>query len=776
MSTFHIMARSAAASGILLPDLSSYKDKPIDYIDPAPKPFEVQIPLVEYFERIKRLRADDWQKHFCQYLQDAVVNRHTKPTWAEFHAQAQMGKTVILSQAFKAWCFGHDPLWRATLAMYNITRSQAHSSVIRQIMQSQLHKDIFPNTAGHLPNIVSKDGWKTNARMDVNDGQNSFNPVGLQSGMTGSGFDWLTIDDPYKEPKDAFSETVFENLDRFWQYGVVPRLSSFSCIAAMFHRYSYDDFGGYLLNTGKFDYIRYASIADGDYEHEETGQKFPDPLDRADGDLISPVRFPMSYYDDKRVDTKVWMSMFQGRPSSKEGDFFHVNKIQIVRDAHQHDIEWNNCIVRGRGWDHAVTQGGGDKSAGGLVGIQPDDTVIVGDVFSDQLDSSSRVAKQKQIAEQDGRDVTVIIPEGLGDSGKDVVFFMQQELQGFNVVARKVANAAPGSDAKRRRAHNFSVAVNSGKVKFLEGEWCDRVLRLMRRFGASTSGDDEIDAISDAFNHLYEEKHKGNVVQGLSSLQTWAEYIAKYGVEVDATLKIPAHWTVYAALKISAEANAPNSGVIVARAPQNTGLKDNLFVLAEYKAYDSDYPALFTWLDTTLKTKCERPRTSIIHLHKDSEAFLPTIRTKLEYPVRLFNEAPTAGITEINWYGQNGALVGIVDDVDQLDVAKDSKGLVSVRQEALTWGFNDKGLPNGVGQVWDDIRMIAYAFRTVATDYSFEEKLEQRMPEPLRTETIAAMPQGVERDGTLLRRGIEERRVRQEMEAPVRRAGIMRRR
>jgi hypothetical protein len=268
----------AALTALGVPIVGSYRYEAINYIDPTPKKIEVQIPLVEYFERIKKVRADRWQKHFCEYLQNAVVNRDEKPTLAEFHAQAQLGKTVILSQAFPAWCFGHDPLFRYILAMYNMSRSESHTEVVIQIMRSKMHRDIFPSKDGHVPNVASKSGFMTNARRDIEggkmDAQKSMSPIGLESGMTGSGFDWLTIDDPYKEPKDAFSETNFENLSRFWEYGVVPRMGAHSCVAAMFHRYNYDDFGGYLLNTGQFDYVRYASEADGDYLHEETGQKF----------------------------------------------------------------------------------------------------------------------------------------------------------------------------------------------------------------------------------------------------------------------------------------------------------------------------------------------------------------------------------------------------------------------------------------------------------------------------------------------------------------------
>lgn len=719
-----------------------YRSKPIDYIDPSPQPFKVQIGLVEYFERITKLKTDNWQKHFLNYLQNAVENMHVKSTWAEFHAEAQLGKTRGLSQIFPTWCFGHAPLFRYTLAMYNISRSTSHADVIIQIMRSQMYRDIFPSNDAHLPKFASKDGFMTNARRDVEggrmDAQKSLNPVGLESGMTGSSTDWLTIDDPYKEPKDAFSVNMWENLDRFWKYGVIPRMLPHTCVAAMFHRYSYDDFGGYLLNTGKFDYVRYATIADGPYIHDETGQRFEDPLGRADGELICPERRPLSYYSDKFDDEKVKLSMFQGRPGKDEGDFFKVGMIETVTDEPRRTELWTACSLKARGWDHAATQGGGDNSAGGLMGFMPDETVLIGDVFSGQLDSANRVARQQEIAAADGPDVTVVVPEGISADGKDNVFMMRQNLKEFNVVARKVTNAAPGSDAKKRRAYNFSIAVNAGRVKFLDGPWVERVKMLMRRFGSSTSGDDEIDALSDAYNHLYEEFHKGLVIKSFSVFQLWEAFAEKFGHQ------IPAHWHVYAALKISADASLPNSGIVVARAAENSGLKDTLFIIDEYKEYTANYDGVFAWLDTALSLYCAKPEASVIWMHPDSEGFMPTIRHQLRrYAVRLFKEGENSGIVEANWYAQNDKLIGLIRDPLQLSFATDHLGLKDCRQEAFTWGFDDKGQPNAIGQVWNCLRMITHLFRTDAEPLTREEAIQKHMPAHL---TNDVRPYRAERD------------------------------
>jgi hypothetical protein len=125
-----------------LKKIRQYKNQPIDYIDPAPKP------LVECFERIKRFKADRWQIDFGNRLQEATVTRHLKGIYSIIHAEGQLGKSSWLAQVYPAWILGHDPLHRFALATYNVRRSQRHSKTTIGIMNLAIYKDIFPNKSG----------------------------------------------------------------------------------------------------------------------------------------------------------------------------------------------------------------------------------------------------------------------------------------------------------------------------------------------------------------------------------------------------------------------------------------------------------------------------------------------------------------------------------------------------------------------------------------------------------------------------------------------------
>lgn len=693
--------------------------------------------------------------------------------------------TTILSQGYPAWKFGHDPLWREVLAMYNISRAETHSDVIIQIMRGQLYREIFPNKDSHLPSVVSKSGWSTNARLDAEngrmDGQVSFNPVGLQSGITGSGFSGLTIDDPYKDPSEAFSPQIRANLTRFWEFGIEPRLTPNSLVGAMFHRYAYDDFGGQLLDTGKFNYIRYATICDGDYVHESTGQRFPDPLNRKIGEYISERRGP-DYYKDKKESPNAWNSMFQGRPSSEEGEFFQVKKMQKVLPEYI-QAERDKCVFWVRAWDNAATEGGGDHTAGTKIGIQNDGTVFIDNLILKQY-SSERVAQlHKDTAARDGLGVAVCVPLERAQAGKALVYHTEQELKGYTVVSRDVTNNTPGSDAKKRRAYNFGKAVNSGLVRYASDEnlapddkWNETLLRCMRQFGLS-SFDDPIDSTSDGYNYLFEQITRGLVMRTFTpqrNLLGWKKFASIFGE------KVPKAWTVYVGAKITNEANRANSALIVARASQNTRMQDTLFVIAEYKDYSADYQKLFDWINTSLKMYCERPKAALISLHADgAETYGSVIRQKLKLGVANFDQDEMAGIAEANWYmmpreglnpfGSNGnankttGLYCLVAD-DQLVEPKDEQGLYNFRQEVATWGFDDKGEPTKIGEVLDCLRMTTFRFRTQATGLTQLETVEAAMP---KAYTIAEMLKKTGKkhltDGQQIARDLMEQEIRQNL-------------
>lgn len=431
--------------------------------------------------------------------------------------------------------------------------------------------------------------------------------------------------------------------------------------------------------------------------------------------------------------------MFQGRPSSEEGEFFNIGKISTISQD-KADERRRECVALVRAYDNAATDEAGAYSVGTLMGIRADGKVTVFDIWRERVDSAGRLKKQLEIARADGIEVVVKIPQDPGSAGKFEAWFTEQQLESFTVVVQSV------SGSKEMRAMNYSSAVKSGDVEFIEADRNAAAKREMRDFPLSEYKD-IVDSSSDAYNYLYEIFRKGTIIKNYRpqrNLVTYSSFANKFPFYINnqKVLKIPAKWRIYVGVKIQSDASKPTSAVIAARASHHSNLPEHVFVFAEYKSYDSDFYKLFNWIETTLKDYCEQSdsQNTSIFLHPDCAQFLPTIRQKLKYGGSVFEKDKFAGITEMNWYmlpyeqahpfnelEQATRMMFLVPD-EQFAVPINEYGLYSARQEIKTWGYNDKGEPSGVSAVLDCLRMLTFQFRTNSEPLTIQEEFLRLLP------------------------------------------------
>lgn len=695
------------------------------------KPIALRISLVEVFERLHRVKADPWQKDFCERLQMATLGQHVRGTRAIIHAQSQIGKSVIMAQIFPAWILGHDPYYRIALLTYNKDNSMKHSDVALDYMRSAEYKAIFPNTESHVPSIASKTKWATNGRKSLRDGQPSFNPVGLQSGFTGNGADVVLIDDPYKDLQEAISATIKPKIESKWKDLTLPRITDQTNVFGMFHRYHHEDFAGYLLATGTFDYWRYASQADGDFFDKASGRTFADPMGRAVGEYLSP-RFTEDHYREVKTYPSLWASQYQGRPSADVGKFFNVDLIHKL-EGEQLRQKSEEIVYWVRSWDNAATDEGGAFTVGMKVGITADGDILFTDMKRDQLDTAQRYALQLETAKADTATVPIRIPQDPGSAGKDTAVTTVKMFAdaGFECISEVV------SGSKEIRAHLFSLKVNSGKVSIAKGAWNDAMINELENFPLSIYKD-IVDSSADGVNHLDKLLTKGNVISYMVPDRTligWSAFAEKFG------RTIPSHWEVYVGINYNPNPAIPSGVAIMTRAAANAHLGEKLFLVGCQKGSASSFADLLEWVNKYLKTVIDRPKAKPLEnvrivVNPEVEPMIPVLYQKLAVGVEIFRHNAMAGIPETNWYMQprvghrHPFNIGQVDTSfywlcadAQLDVATNEFGLLSARQEAKSWTFTDKNEPQPHGgTVLNAVRMIAHQFRTHATPLTHTEK------------------------------------------------------
>jgi len=728
--------------------------------------------LAMYVAAIKGLQLDPWQLDLCNRLEkafwlaqaakfefldygdsketpsgflipnDEFAAGYGKGIRVAIHAAPQFGKSIIISQCYPAWILGFDPIHRFRLATYNVFHSARFSMVIKLSMASAEHRAFFPSTDSFVVRKSKAVEWSTVGRIKVNDGQASFTALGLQSGFTGTGADTLLIDDPYKSMEEALSELIRDKTWRFHTDTASPRLNDQSNEFIMFHRYHQDDMGGRALASGEFGLWRYAAEADGDYVDEQSGRTFPDPLGRPEGELLSP-RFSLSYYLRQKSNDQVWHSQFQGRPVSKAGALFDVSKIRVIQPS-----ELPILVHQVRAWDNAATEGGGAYTAGVKMGVTATGRFVIMNCKRDQVGTAERTILQHSTADEDGLLVEIHAPQDPGSAGKDVAFQFQRELEAkqFNVTVSVV------SGSKELRAYPFSQAVNTGQVDLLDdGTWPVKAFREeLHNFPLSTYKD-QVDAGSDAYSHLYKLFYRGLVIKQFrneTNLVSWSQFRKRFGE------KIPGHWEVSGGLRLEADNSRPSGWLITARAAENAGLGEVVFVVASRRNYQNDITTMLRDFVTNVERYCTRglKQCDVLWVKKANAEVMQLALEKFDLQLYPSDADEMAGIPEANWYfqyepqqvhpfyaraGASHCYLLVADD--QVEVPTNDEGLLATRQELSTWAYNDAGEPQSYGGVTlGCLCMTLYNFSLTATAFTEQERRMARLPDDLKPAAVLA--------------------------------------
>jgi predicted phage terminase large subunit-like protein len=150
-----------------------------------------------------------------------------------------------------------------------------------------------------------------------------------------------------------------------------------------------------------------------------------------------------------------------------------------------------------RGWDFAGTKDAGDWTAGIKVSKCTDGYWYVEHATRGQWDSNTVRTNLRNTAEQDGKTVTVRIPQDPGQAGKDQAQSLVKLLAGF------VAKAVRPTGSKYDRAQPAAAQVQAGNVKLVRGKWNQAFLDELENFsGKDGETDDQVDAFADAFNEI----------------------------------------------------------------------------------------------------------------------------------------------------------------------------------------------------------------------------------------------------------------------------------
>jgi predicted phage terminase large subunit-like protein len=319
--------------------------------------------------------------------------------------------------------------------------------------------------------------------------------AGVGGSITGKGFDLGIIDDPLKNSEEANSEIIREKHKEWYKSTFLTREEPNAAIVIIQTRWHEDDLTGWLLDEEeneeeepeRWHVVCLPAIAEPLPHFPETCTVEPD--EREPGQALCPERYDEAALRRKRSKgEREWTSLYQQRPTPREGLFFHVDKLEIVDAAPA-------TGRRARGTDKAATAGGGDWTAGVKMSKSPDGIFYIEDVSRGQWDTATRDRQIKQTAELDGRACTQIGEQEPGAGGKESAENFVRMLSGVPV------KTVPSTSNKAERADPFSSQLNAGNVKLVRGPWNKAYIEELRGFPFGAH-DDQVDASSLAFNEL----------------------------------------------------------------------------------------------------------------------------------------------------------------------------------------------------------------------------------------------------------------------------------
>ena len=250
----------------------------------------------------------------------------------------------MISKHFGAWCEGRDPYRSFVFGTYNDDFAQDTGRDVKNLLQSQRFKDVFPGFSLQAGS-ASSGMMKTTQR-----GQLSF--VGRGTALTGRGAHVLVIDDILKDADEANSPTIREKCWQWFTKVAMTRLmKQGAAVIIVMTRWHEDDLVGRLTdkNNPAFDpdVAREWKIINLPAEAE-----INDPMGRKPGEALWPDRFPIEFlHAQKRLDPMGYAALYQQRPSPEEGAIFKANDIVTYKYHERPPLESLRLYAAS---DHAV--------------------------------------------------------------------------------------------------------------------------------------------------------------------------------------------------------------------------------------------------------------------------------------------------------------------------------------------------------------------------------------------------------------------------------------
>lgn len=379
-----------------------------------------------------------------------------------------------------AWAMGKFPGLKIILASYGSDLARKHGRRARQVARSPEFKAIF-NTAISSDTSAADEWALTNG--------SEYLACGILSGITGNRAQGVIIDDPVKGRQEADSETVTERTWNSYQEDLRTRLIPGGWEILIQTRWSDNDLAGRLLPEDYEGQTGLIRCRDGRDWYvvclPAQCERTDDPIGRKPGEYLWPEWFPFDHWTPFQQNARTWNALFQQRPQPEQGTYFQRDWFKRFKTG-----EVPKYIFKYGSSDYAVTDGGGDYTEHGVIGLDHLSDLWVLDWWTGQKEADVWIDSQLDL-------MKIHKPFcWFGESGvikRAISPFLNRRMQERQVYGR-VEWITSIAD-KVTKARGFQGRAASGKVHIPEGPVGDAIIDQLLRFPTGKN-DDKVDVFS----------------------------------------------------------------------------------------------------------------------------------------------------------------------------------------------------------------------------------------------------------------------------------------
>lgn len=373
------------------------------------------------------------------------------------------GKSELASRRFPAYYLGRNKNKQIIAASYNSDLSSDFGREVRNIVDSPEYQALFDIKLSADSRAANR--WHTDAG-------GMYVSAGVGTAITGRGANILLIDDPFKDRQEADSEITRQRVWDWYTSTAYTRLMPGGAVIVINTRWHDDDLTGRLLA-----------------EQENGGDKWEVlslPAIQDDGTALWPDWYPIERLNEIKgvLPARDWNSLYQQNPIPDEGDFFKADWFSEYENLPANLNKYGAS-------DYAVTDGGGDFTEHGIVGIDQNHNIYIIDWWFDKTTSDVWIDAKCDLIIKHNPKVW------FGESGvikRSVEPFMMRRMQ--ERFAYCTIEWLPSVSDKTSRARAIQARASMGKVFFPKrAEWKDHVMMQLLRFPAGKN-DDAVDVLS----------------------------------------------------------------------------------------------------------------------------------------------------------------------------------------------------------------------------------------------------------------------------------------